>query len=246
MGRPAHDPPAERPAALRRTRPAGSPRAPRSWQRPCGRERACAGRTPSSHERAARRRLRTAAAGRRAGGRGGSYRRSPALLVDAAAGCWLGRDIARGTAFGVRGAGYAEGMERHPHVLHSDRTSPPGVREALRRRRHHVAFAAVGAGAGLVVGLLAVFFLSQPRDTGAFSGGWRETAVVVFGLPALLAISCGVIGWLLSAAPEVEDVDAPVRDTGGLQAGTAAVSEEGQLPGSPVEPNVSPPGQGSD
>ena len=116
----------------------------------------------------------------------------------------------------------------------------------LRRRRHHVAFAAAGAALGVVAGILGVYILSQPRDTGAFSGDWKDTAVVVFGLPALLAISFGVIGWLLSAAPEVEDVDAPMRDTEGLEAGAAAVSEKGQLPGSPVEPNMTPPGRGSD
>jgi hypothetical protein len=131
-------------------------------------------------------------------------------------------------------------MGRHPDFVDSAGTSPPGVREALRRRHHHIVFAGAGATTGLVVGLLAVLLLSQPRDTGAFSGGWKDAAVVVFGLPVLLAIGCGVIGWLVSAAPEVEDVDAPVRDTAGLQAGAAAVSEEGQLLGSPIEPNVTP------
>jgi hypothetical protein len=146
----------------------------------------------------------------------------------------------------VWGTGYADGMEPHPHLVDSAGTSPPGVREALRRRRHHVAFATAGAGIGLVVGLLVVLFLSEPRDTGMFSGGWKDAQVIVFGLPAFLAIGCGVIGWLLSAAAEVEDVDAPVRDVEGLEAGTAAVSETGQLPGSAVEPNVTPPGERSD
>jgi hypothetical protein len=133
-------------------------------------------------------------------------------------------------------------MEQHPDMVRARRTEQPGYDERRARRTRHVLFAGLGALAGIVVGLIAVLVLSRPR----FSGSPADSAVFLFGLPPLLLVGGAVVGFLLGAAPEAEDVDAPVRDSALMDRGTAAVSTQGQLPGSSVEPVVAPPGPSSD
>ena len=102
--------------------------------------------------------------------------------------------------------------------------------------------AGLGALAGIVVGLIAVLVLSRPR----FSGSPARTAPSSCSACRRCSSAAPSSASLLGAAPEAEDVDARVRDSALMDRGTAAVSTQGQLPGSSVEPVVAPPGPSSD
>lgn len=128
-------------------------------------------------------------------------------------------------------------MEHRPDVVRAPGAGGPAEDERRQRRKRHGVGAIGGGLIGLVVGVAIVVIASRPR----WSGDWSDAPVFLFGLPALLLIGGVVIGFLLSAGPEAEDVDAPVRERRAVERGTAAVSEDGQLPGSPVEPLVAPP-----
>jgi|tagenome__1003787_1003787.scaffolds.fasta_scaffold20871039_3 hypothetical protein len=131
-------------------------------------------------------------------------------------------------------------MAEHPDVVRAPETQAPSSDEAWTRRKRHVLFAGLGALIGLGAGLIVLLVVSQRR----WSGEWDDAAAFVFGLPSLLFVAGGVVGFLLGSAPEAEDVDAPIRDRRQMADGTAATSIHGQLPGSPVEPAVAPPPEG--
>jgi hypothetical protein len=133
-------------------------------------------------------------------------------------------------------------MQERPDIVRAPHTRAPSRDESWTRRKRHVMFAGLGALIGLGAGLIILLAVSQRR----WSGEWDEAAAFVFGLPSFLFIAGGVVGFLLGAAPEAEDIDAPVRDRSQMQGGTAATSTQGQLPGSPVEPVIAPRSEGRD
>jgi hypothetical protein len=138
---------------------------------------------------------------------------------------------------GPHHSGNRTAVDRRPDLVRVPGTSEPRGDESEARRKRHVLFAGLGALAGVVIGLAIVFIISRPR----FGGSAMDTAVLFFGIPPLLLVGGAVIGFLIGAAPEAEDVDAPVRDMAQMDGGNAAVSTQGQLPGSPVEPVVAAP-----
>ncbi|SRR5690348_7290288 len=128
-------------------------------------------------------------------------------------------------------------MSAQPTRVLRPEAGPPDADERRRRRRRHLTLASAGGAAGLAIGVILVVLVSRARQTGS----WADAPVFLFGLPALLLIGGTVVGTLLSMAPESADVDAPVRDRTSLR-GAAATSEQGQLPGSPVNPDRAPAG----
>ena len=107
-----------------------------------------------------------------------------------------------------------------------------------RRRLTRGTGIALGAVVGLAVGIAVLLIVDGFRT----SGHDDSPLVLVFGIPTFTAIAGGVLLGLLSGVPEHAVVDAPVRERRFARSGRAATSAEGQLPGSPVEPRVAPPG----
>jgi hypothetical protein len=111
------------------------------------------------------------------------------------------------------------------------------LRAESPRREHHrrvSQFAGLfcGAAAGLVAGILIELIFGSERLTGHADDPFS----VAFGLPVALAIAAGLFGLLLGTAQEPPVEDAPVRVRRFSRLGRAAVSKQGQLPGSPVPP----------
>lgn len=104
-------------------------------------------------------------------------------------------------------------------------------REEHRRKRQFGGLA-FGAVAGFVVGVLIQWVFGTERLTGHADDPFS----LAFGLPVALAIAAGLFGLLLGTAREAAVVDAPVRVRRFRRMDRAAVSKQGQLPGSPVPP----------
>ena len=100
------------------------------------------------------------------------------------------------------------------------------------RRRRQIGGLAAGALTGLLAGVVIEYVIGSERLTGHANDPFS----LAFGLPVAMAIAVGLFGLLLGTArvPPVED--APVRERRYQRLGRAAVSKQGQLPGSPVPP----------
>ena len=94
----------------------------------------------------------------------------------------------------------------------------------------------IGALVGYAIGASVVLTVHRVR----YSGSPSDIVVWLVGLPILLAIGGAVVGSLVAAWPTVQDVDAPIRVRRFARQRRAATSEQGQLPGSPVEPRYAP------
>jgi hypothetical protein len=105
-------------------------------------------------------------------------------------------------------------------------------RREQHRRRSQLAGLGAGAAAGLVAGVLIQWAIGSERLTGHADDPFS----LAFGLPVALAIAAGLFGLLLGTAREPPVVDAPVRVRRFGRMQRAAVSRQGQLPGSPVPP----------
>jgi hypothetical protein len=106
-------------------------------------------------------------------------------------------------------------------------------RRERHRRRSQFGGLVVGAAAGLVAGILIQWAIGSERLTGHADDPFS----LAFGLPVALAIAAGLFGLLLGTAREAPVVDAPVRVRRFQRMHRAAVSRQGQLPGSPVPPS---------
>ena len=106
-------------------------------------------------------------------------------------------------------------------------------RREQHRRRGQFGGLVAGAAAGLVAGVLTQWAVGSERLTGHADDPFS----LAFGLPVALAIAAGLFGLLLGTAREAAVVDAPVRVRRFRRMHRAAVSKQGQLPGSPVPPN---------
>jgi len=100
------------------------------------------------------------------------------------------------------------------------------------RRKRQIAGLAAGALAGLVAGIVIEYVIGSERLTGHADDPFS----LAFGLPVAMAIAVGLFGLLLGTAREAPVQDAPVRERRFQRLGRAAVSKQGQLPGSPVPP----------
>jgi len=100
------------------------------------------------------------------------------------------------------------------------------------RRRNQFGGLFAGAAAGLLAGVLVEWAFGIERLTGHADDPFS----MAFGLPVALAIAAGLFGLLLGTAREPAVEDAPVRERRFRRMGRAAVSKQGQLPGSPVPP----------
>jgi hypothetical protein len=105
-------------------------------------------------------------------------------------------------------------------------------RREEHRRKSQFGGMAAGAMAGLVAGVLIQWVFGTERLTGHADDPFS----LAFGLPVALAIAAGLFGLLLGTASEAPVVDAPVRVRRFRRMHRAAVSKQGQLPGSPVPP----------
>ena len=110
------------------------------------------------------------------------------------------------------------------------RSESPG-REHNRRKRQ-VAGLAAGAVVGFVAGIVIEYVIGSERLTGHADDPFS----IAFGLPVAMAIAVGLFGLLLGTAKDAPVQDAPVRERRFQRLGRAAVSKQGQLPGSPVPP----------
>jgi hypothetical protein len=122
-------------------------------------------------------------------------------------------------------------METGHHEPDSALRAESPRREEHRRRSQFGGLAA-GAAAGFVVGILIQLAFGTERLTGHADDPFS----LAFGLPVALAIAAGLFGLLLGTAREPPVVDAPVRVGRFRRMHRAAVSRQGQLPGSPVPP----------
>jgi len=100
------------------------------------------------------------------------------------------------------------------------------------RRRSQIAGLAAGAAAGFVAGIVLEWAIGSERLTGHADDPFS----LAFGLPVALAIAVALFGLLLGTAREEPVEDAPVRVRRFRRMGRAAVSTQGQVPGSPVPP----------
>jgi hypothetical protein len=105
-------------------------------------------------------------------------------------------------------------------------------RREHHRRRSQFAGLFAGAAAGLVAGVVIQWIFGSERLTGHADDPFS----LAFGLPVAMAIAAGLFGLLLGTAQEPPVEDAPVRDRRFRRLGRAAVSKQGQLPGSAVPP----------
>jgi hypothetical protein len=123
--------------------------------------------------------------------------------------------------------------QTHPptEALHEEGA---GRRHGRRRRQYG------GLAAGLVLGWLIGFGVEYAVGSRLVTGSASDPFSVAFGLPAALAVMCGLFGLMLATTREVEVVDAPVRDPRYRRLGRAAASERGQVE-SPPPPH--PPGR---
>jgi MFS family permease len=128
-------------------------------------------------------------------------------------------------------------MSRTPRLWHSTDSAPPDARSRHRRETGQVLGIVLGGLIGFAVGIVIVAVWHTSR-----SGSWRDISVYLFGFPWLLLIGGAVVGGLLATTPEVEEVDAPVRDRRAVETGEpgASTDERGQTPGSPVQPAYRP------
>ena len=110
------------------------------------------------------------------------------------------------------------------------RAESPG--RERHRRRSQLAGLGAGAAAGFIAGVLIQWAIGSERLTGHADDPFS----LAFGLPIALAIAAGLFGLLLGTASEAPVVDAPVRVRRFRRMHRAAVSRQGQLPGSPVPP----------
>jgi hypothetical protein len=100
------------------------------------------------------------------------------------------------------------------------------------RRRRQIGGLAAGALTGLVAGIVIEYVIGSERLTGHANNPFS----LAFGLPVAMAIAVGLFGLLLGTARVAPVEDAPVRERRYQRLGRAAVSKQGQLPGSPVPP----------
>jgi hypothetical protein len=105
-------------------------------------------------------------------------------------------------------------------------------RRERHRRKSQFAGLAAGALAGVVAGVLIQWAVGSERLTGHADDPFS----LAFGLPVAMGIAAGLFGLLLGTAYEPPVEDAPVRVRRFRRLGRAAVSKQGQLPGSPVPP----------
>jgi hypothetical protein len=105
-------------------------------------------------------------------------------------------------------------------------------RRERHRRRSQVAGLFAGAAAGFVAGVLIQWAIGSERLTGHADDPFS----LAFGLPVAMGIAVGLFGLLIGTAQEPPVEDAPVRVRRFSRLGRAAVSKQGQLPGSPVPP----------
>jgi hypothetical protein len=122
-------------------------------------------------------------------------------------------------------------METSHHQSGSALRSESPRRER-HRRKSQFAGLFLGALAGLVAGVAIQWALGSERLTGHADDPFS----LAFGLPVAMAIAAGLFGLLLGTAQEPPVEDAPVRERRFQRLGRAAVSKQGQLPGSPVPP----------
>ena len=115
--------------------------------------------------------------------------------------------------------------------------SGPALRaESPRRERHRRRSQFAGLFAGAVAGLVAGIAIQWAFGSERLTGHADDPFSLAFGLPVAMAIAAGLFGLLLGTAQEPPVEDAPVRVGRFRRLGRAAVSKQGQLPGSPVPP----------
>ena len=116
---------------------------------------------------------------------------------------------------------------REPVRLERVRETAPPAPQIEHRRRGQ---ALLSAGAGLVIGAVAGYGVVSEINPRQSAYRW--------GLVFALALIGLFIGGVLAETRVASDVDAPVRDVEAARRGQAATSVQGQLPGSPVRPEV--------
>jgi hypothetical protein len=108
--------------------------------------------------------------------------------------------------------------------------------ESPRRERHRRKSQFAGLAAGVLAGVIGGILIQWAVGSERLTGHADDPFSLAFGLPVAMGIAAGLFGLLLGTAREPPVEDAPVRVRRFRRLGRAAVSKQGQLPGSPVPP----------